>query len=348
MTYIAHRRSDGRRTVFLWFDDYCDAINRGDYTESELSVDKPHDEAFFLRGVNLAGGEFGPSRFPLIYGQDYIYPGEENIGYYAWRGMNTIRVPFKWENIQRDVYAPLYEDEVDRLLNVVEISADNRLFVVIDLHNHGRYAGKVIGEDINIDAFADIWQRLANCFKDHPNVIFDIMNEPYDMPTLTIFDMAQTAINVIRDTGARNLILVEGNCWSGGSQWLGNGNGILSSLVDPLGRTMLSPHQYLDADASGIYPECVSPTIGVERLTSITQWARAEKQRLILGEFGAGANATCEAAVKAMINYIETNHDVWRGWLWWAGGPWWGEYFPNLEPKHSKQISWLSPYLRHR
>jgi hypothetical protein len=36
---------------------------------------------------------------------------------------------------------------------------------------------------------------------------------------------------------------------------------------------MLSPHQYLDSDDSEI-PQCVSTSVGAERLQQITKWAR--------------------------------------------------------------------------
>jgi hypothetical protein len=55
-----------------------------------------------------------------------------------------------------------------------------------------------------------------------------------------------------------------------------------------------------------------------------------------LGEF-AVANSTIGAGVGdellgAMFNHIESNGDVWQGWTYWSGGPWWGEYMFTSEP----------------
>lgn len=81
----------------------------------------------------------------------------------------------------------------------------------------------------------------------------------------------------------------------------------------------------------------------------MTEWARDARVRLVLGEFGAGANDVCEAAVNDMLAYIHANTDVWAGWAWWAGGPRWGSYFSSLEPENGTerpQMTWLARYLR--
>ena len=51
-----------------------------------------------LRGVNLAGAEFGKGRGS--YGKDYAYPSAETIAYFAGKGFNAARLPFKWERLQ--------------------------------------------------------------------------------------------------------------------------------------------------------------------------------------------------------------------------------------------------------
>jgi endoglucanase len=107
-------------------------------------------------------------------------------------------------------------------------------------------------------------------------------------------------------------------------------------------------HQYLDADSSGTSANCVSATIGVERLQDFTNWLRANGHRALLGEVAGGDNATCAAALTQMLGHLESNSDVWRGWTWWAAGPWWGSYMYSLEPNGSvdkPQMSTLAPFL---
>jgi endoglucanase len=123
----------------------------------------------------------------------------------------------------------------------------------------------------------------------------------------------------------------------------------MSRVRDPADRMVYEVHQYFDKDGSGTTPECVSPQIGVERLQRFTAWLKANKRRAILGELGGGANAVCEQAVNGALQHLQANADVWAGWLWWAGGPSWGDYFMSLEPtaagKDKPQMRWLRPYL---
>jgi endoglucanase len=53
----------------------------------------------------------------------------------------------------------------------------------------------------------------------------------------------------------------------------------------------------------------------------------------LIGEFAGASNADCEAAVKDMLAFVAENSDVWAGALWWAAGPWWGDYMFSVEPK---------------
>ena len=76
----------------------------------------------------------------------------------------------------------------------------------------------------------------------------------------------------------------------------------------------------------------VSTTIGVERLTAITQWAEATGNKLFLGETGVNTDATSLTALDNMLTYM-TQHSVWQGITYWAGGPWWGDsYWGSIEP----------------
>lgn len=60
-----------------------------------------------LRGVNLAGGEFGaPNIAPTssfsnlhrgTYGHDYHYDSQETYRYLVGRGIRLVRIPFRWE-----------------------------------------------------------------------------------------------------------------------------------------------------------------------------------------------------------------------------------------------------------
>ena len=52
------------------------------------------------RGVNLAGAEFNERRIPGTIHKDYTYPRPGDVDYFAGKGMNVFRLPFRWERLQ--------------------------------------------------------------------------------------------------------------------------------------------------------------------------------------------------------------------------------------------------------
>lgn len=62
-----------------------------------------------------------------------------------------------------------------------------------------------------------------------------------------------------------------------------------------------------DTDGSGTSPNCVSATIGSERLVAATEWLRDNKKIGLLGEFAGGVNAQCQAAITDMLKYMNDN-----------------------------------------
>ena len=59
--------------------------------------------------------------------------------------------------------------------------------------------------------FKEFWHEMACRYVDNEKVIFGIMNEPHDMPTSLVLKNDQAAINGIRNSGAKQLILAPGN-----------------------------------------------------------------------------------------------------------------------------------------
>jgi endoglucanase len=312
------------------------------------------------RGVSLAGAEFGADPWgngalPGQHGTHYIYPNQGEVAYFASKKMNSVRLPFRWERLQPTLNAPFDPAEWARLDGFVSSATASGMTVVLDPHNYARWYTNVVGSGVSNQAFADFWSRLAAAYKGRPNkVVFALMNEPHDMPTEQWLAAANAAIAAIRATGANNLVLVPGNGWTGahswGSNWYGSPNAqVMLGIVDPSDRHAYEVHQYLDGDSSGTSPDCVSQTIGVERVTAFTAWLRSHAKRGFLGEFAGGNNATCAAAVDGLLDHLSANRDVWLGWTWWAAGPWWGDYMFSIEPRSNgsdaPQMGWLAPHL---
>ncbi|MGE4286742.1 MAG: cellulase family glycosylhydrolase [Phycisphaerae bacterium] len=306
------------------------------------------------RGVNLSCAEFAGDKLPGEFNRHYTYPTEAEIDYYSGKGMNLFRLCFQWERIQPKAGEEFKADEFARLDKVVTWATAKDCFTILDPHNYARYYGKTIGADAPEGCFADLWKRLAEKYKDNPKVIFGLINEPHDMPTELWLAQANEAIAAIRQTGAGNLILVPGNGWTGAwtwqKDWYGTPNAkVMLNVKDSANNFAYEVHQYLDEDGSGRSPDCVSKTIGSERLKEFTEWLRANNKRALLGEFGVAANETALAALDDITLYLESNSDTWIGWSYWAAGPWWGDYMYSIEPaggEDKPQMNVLEKYLK--
>ncbi len=330
----------------------------GAHQASEIAIVKAKA---MLRGINLAGAEFAESSLPGTHGKEYVYPdgkyasGYSSPSYFANKGMNVFRLPFRWERLQPQRNEPFDKTELDRLQTTVKDFRALGVKVILDPHNYARYKQDVIGSAaLPSRDFADFWQRLAALYKGDDGVIFGLMNEPKEMKSEQWRDAANEAIAAIRKTGAKNLVLVPGNGWTGAHSWMqnwyGTANGeLMLTIVDPADNYAFEVHQYMDKDSSGGGDECVSATIGAERMKVFTDWAKEHKKRGFLGEFNGGDNPQCEAATQNMLNHVESNPDVYIGWTWWAAGPMWGSSKRVIEPKNGQdpqQMKWLEPRLK--
>ena len=247
-----------------------------------------------FRGVNLASAEFGMDPFGNGSG-NYVYPdpayvpGYNSADYFIGKGMNTFRLPFRWEHLQPNRGQAFDGAELDKLRTTVNHLTQKGAFVLLDTHNYARFFTNVLGAGVSSGEFADLWSRLANEFKGNDHVLFGLMNEPHDMPTEAWVNAANAAISAIRGTGAKNLILVPGNGWTGGHSWNDTWYGTpnaqaLLKINDPGNNVAFEAHQYLDGDKSGTNVDCVSATIGSERLQVFTNWLKANGKKGFLGE----------------------------------------------------------------
>jgi endoglucanase len=303
-------------------------------------------------GVNLAGAEFTPSQLPGIYNTHYTYPTTAEVDYFTGKGMNIIRLPFRWERLQHSLDAAFDSAEFTRLHNFVNYVTSRGTFVILDPHNYGRYYNtNVIGTpQLPITALSNFWSRLATIYRTNGHLVFGLMNEPHDMSTQVWRDAANAAIASIRAVGATNLILVPGNGWSIAhdwhSSWYGTPNAtVMLTITDPANNYAFEVHDYFDDADSG---QVCDPQVGVQRLITFTSWCRANGRQGFYGEFGVSTNASCLIAMSNMLHYVRTNSDVWLGWTYWAAGPWWGNYGFSIEPSGGKdrpQMDMLEPFL---
>ncbi len=231
------------------------------------------------RGVNVSGGEFGApggtetvslfsNQNPGVYGRDYQYASRATFDYLASRGLDTVRLPFRWERIQPRLGAELDPIELERLRETVRHAHLAGLGVVLDVHNFGAYhlfdgglgVRRPIGSDeVPRNAFADLWSRLSAAFHDDPGVIaYDLMNEPVALhsldgtPPARLWEVAsQDAVSAIRDRGDGKLIMIPGYSWSHAGEWAQHHP--RAWIDDPADNIRYTAHHYWQHEADGSY-----------------------------------------------------------------------------------------------
>lgn len=230
------------------------------------------------RGVTVAGPEFGApaidrssgfsNRSPGVPEQDYHYDSQATFDFLARRGVRVVRIPFRWERLQRELGGPLDTAELERLEGAVDRAANAGLEVVLDMHNYGAYylaahRGGVrnpIGSgEVTIERFADAWGRISDNFARSRAVLgYGLMNEPARIPAAggrqpaEVWERAsQAALDRIRSNGDRKLVLVAGYQWAGVQTWARNHPD--AWIDDPADHFLYEAHHYFDGDHSGTY-----------------------------------------------------------------------------------------------
>jgi endoglucanase len=120
-------------------------------------------------------------------------------------------------------------------------------------------------------------------------------------------------------------------------------------VADPSNNFAYEVHQYFNSDFTGAAADCQSVDIGVTTLMPFTRWARENRMRGFLGEFGAGSNTTCLDLLDRVLRFMSENNDVWMGWTYWAAGTRWAkDYFTSIQPIDKvdrPQMAILQKYL---
>jgi endoglucanase len=282
-----------------------------------------------LWGLNISGGEGGSTTANNKRGTpeantrtDYVYPPAKYIDYIARRGMNFVRIPIVMARLIRNTPA----DDMADLTSIINFATSKGVTVLIDHHGAGPNtwiaktgSGKVVGssEEANLE-FVEEWKAGARFFKQFPSVILGLLNEPHEVNAGPWLVAANMAIAAIRAEGANNLISVSGAHWDTASRWITTDNDtVMLGVQDPLNNYVYEVHQYLEN--GDMWSASTSPYgKGAQALVPVTQWARANGKRFILGEVGWAPDPYMQNEAKAILDYARANQDVWMGVAGWA------------------------------
>ncbi len=293
-------------------------------------------------GVNLASAEFDEETMPGTLDQHYTYPNAAELDYYKSKGLDLVRLPFRWERLQHDFGGELEPENLAAIKNFVAMISERNMHVILDLHNYGRYrldgTDTIIGEtsDVSIASIRDFWTKLASEFGDEESIWgYGIMNEPHDMLANTPwFSIAQEIIHGIRSVDAETTIIVGGDSWSSAERWKEESDE-LKNLVDPSDKSIYEAHVYFDENAGGFYgssydDEGASPNTGVDRVRPFVDWLRENNLRGYIGEYGVPDDDV--RWLTTLDNFLKHLKDNCINGTYWAGGPRWGTDKMAIDP----------------
>jgi endoglucanase len=295
----------------------------------------------FMLGVNLSGAEWGERQLPGVHGKTYTYPPARSLDYYKSKGVMLVRLPFRWERVQRALNGPLDAEELGRIDAFIAAARERGMKVIPEPHNYARYHADLIGSpQVPNEGFADFWRRMAEHWKGEPAIYaYDLVNEPHDTQGLWPA-AAQAAVDAIRTVDRERHILVPGDGWSGAPNWPKSNPNLW--ITDPSNRIVYEAHLYFDRDRSGRYvksydEEQGSPTVGVDRLKPFTDWLAERNAVGFLGEFGIPANEGDDPRwLVTMENLVNRLREIQMPGCYWAGGPWWKNYALSIEPRNGE------------
>ena len=282
-----------------------------------------HDETVLLRGVNRAGLEWSAHDTQIVHSVCEVCDD--------WNA-NIVRLPVsqdRWFGKAPDQDAKDYSVEAYRKMvdSILEELTKRGKYLLLDLHwsNCGIW-GKNIGQhklpDENSILF---WKDAAARYKNHPNIIFGLYNEPHDVTwdewhyggmveekgiTYHAVGM-QELLDAIRSTGALNIAVIGGLDWGYSLEGIPtkheiqdfNGNGIIyDSHVYPWKEldwdnkvTIMADKYPILIGECGHYGDAAKPNEGVQKLPCgqwmprLLNWIEEHNYHLTAWDFHPGA-----------------------------------------------------------
>ncbi|KAF8958900.1 putative cellulase precursor [Flammula alnicola] len=306
-------------------------------TSTSVPTVSPGGGLPFLGGVNTAGYDFTVTT-DGSFTNSAVDPPASQYAHFAAQGANIFRIPFAWQLMTPTLggtvdptFAARYDNTVQAALN-----SGSSAYVIVDVHNYARWNGQIIGQGGPTNAqFASLWSQIATKYKSNSKIIFGVMNEPHDIPSISSWVASvQAAVNAIRAAGATSqYILIPGSSYSSAQTLPTEAGPLLLGVTDPAGGTsklIFDVHKYLDSDNSGTHPDCTTDNVSV--LTTLVTWLKTNNRQALLSETGGGNTSSCITDLNSELAYVKANSNTIVGFTIWAAGAFDTTYVLTVTP----------------
>ena len=180
----------------------------GPEPEPFVSGVPPAAAAHFMKGINLGNRLDAPNEGDwggVIQAEDFPF--------IAQRGFDHVRIPIRFSG-HASAASPYTIDAAffSRVDTVLDQAAAANLAVVVDMHAYDDLAADVAAHR---DRFVALWTQIAARYQSRPDTVaFELLNEPYSQLDTTWNDVMLPAIQAIRATNPRRLLIVDSVFWA--------------------------------------------------------------------------------------------------------------------------------------
>lgn len=233
----------------------------------EAATGKP----LLLRGVNISGMEY--SHLPYAG----MNPDELKLVVEGWN-CDIVRIPFVQSRVASSEY-------VDELRQIVKWLWDLGSFAILDLQWLTPESGVPPEPDLGS---IDCWDTLARSFDDQPHVIFDLLNEPHDIPVPQWLEWAYLLSETVRAVDPQRVVMV------GGLDWAYDLRGVKLDLPNVIYSTHVYPNK------GNKWDECFGNL--------------AREVPVFAGEFGGWDEDLVWG--EKLMDYFDERQMSWTAWSW--------------------------------
>ncbi len=252
-------------------------------TSSGKVISQKTQKEVMLRGVSLFWSDaFGVQ----YYNGEVVAWAAENLGVDVIRfamGITSYKESTGSGDLIDERYS--YKGSPDSYLAtidmMVEAAIKNDIYLIIDWHSHRAHQSDE--KKLAIDFFT----KIAKKYKDVPNVIFEIYNEPVTNDWSTIKSYANSVVPGIRES-SKNLILVGTPFYS----QLGSHGGVSGDNIAYVF------HFYAATHSKGSFGSKITGSKGSGDAVFISEWGTTD---------ASGDGTPNESATKEWFDFMETN-----------------------------------------